>query len=56
MREKEMPEHLISNFIAMGKAIHTGRIREDFDLDRYKFKGNLKIQIFAEEFALAYNK
>ena len=56
MREKGMPEHLISNFIEMGNATHSGKMREDYDKDINKFKGVLKIQHFAQEFANAYSK
>ncbi len=56
MREKGMPEHLISNFIEMGNATHTGKMREQYDVDKNKFKGIFKIQHFAEEFAKGYFK
>jgi uncharacterized protein YbjT (DUF2867 family) len=56
MKERGMPEHLIINFIEMGNATHTGIMREDYDKDRNKFKGILKIQHFASEFAEVYFK
>lgn len=48
-----VPASAASNLVELGEAIHSGRLREDFDRHPPEL-GSVKLEAFAEEFAGAY--
>jgi uncharacterized protein YbjT (DUF2867 family) len=55
LEEKGMPPHIAANFIEMGASIHSGALREDYDLHKPAM-GKVKLADFAKEFVTAFNK
>ena len=49
-----MPAPLVANFIELGASIHSGALREDYDLHKPAVMGNVKLEEFAKEFAAAF--
>lgn len=55
MEKNGLPPHLVTNFIEMGAATHSGALREDYDKHKPVF-GKMKLEEFAKEFAVLYLK
>lgn len=53
MEKNGIPPHLVTNFIEMGAAAHTGALREDYDQHK-PVMGKIKLVEFANEFADSY--
>ncbi|GAB4037441.1 NmrA family NAD(P)-binding protein [Spirosoma jeollabukense] len=51
-----MPAPLVANFVELGASIHSGALREDYDLHKPAVMGNVKLEEFAQEFAAAFQK
>lgn len=49
-----MPAPLVANFVELGASIHSGKLREDYDLHKPSTMGNVKLEEFAQEFAAAF--
>lgn len=56
MEDKGMPPEIAKNFVELGAAIHSGVLREDYDLHKPTAMGKVKLEDFAEEFAAAFEK
>lgn len=56
MLQNGVPEHTIENAVALGESIHNGNLRRDYDKTGAHLTGKIKIEDFAGEFALVYNK
>jgi uncharacterized protein YbjT (DUF2867 family) len=54
MEEKGMPPHIAANFVKMGASIHSGTLRQDYDLHKPIAMDKVKLEDFAEEFAAAF--
>jgi uncharacterized protein YbjT (DUF2867 family) len=54
MEEKGMPPHIVANFVELGASIHSGTLREDYDLHKPTAMGKVKLEDFAKEFAAAF--
>jgi uncharacterized protein YbjT (DUF2867 family) len=54
MEEAGMPEDVITNSIALNASIHSGAMREDYDLHPPVQMGKVKLEDFAQEFATKY--
>jgi uncharacterized protein YbjT (DUF2867 family) len=50
-----VPQNAAENLIELGLAVHSGIMREEYDLDKPKF-GKVSLESFAEEFAQVYNQ
>jgi uncharacterized protein YbjT (DUF2867 family) len=49
-----VPANAAANLVELGEAIHSGRLRADFDLHKPAF-GKVSLEDFANEFSKAYN-
>lgn len=49
-----MPASLVANFVELGSSIHSGKLREDYDLHKPVSMGTMKLEDFAKEFAAAF--
>ena len=56
LEESGMPAHIAANFVELGASIHTGALREDYDLHKPIAMGKVKLEDFASEFAAAFLK
>lgn len=56
MEQQGLPAEVIANAIELGAAIHSGKMREDYDLHKPTAMGKVKIKDFAKEFAVAFSK
>jgi uncharacterized protein YbjT (DUF2867 family) len=56
LEQKRMPAHIAANFVEMGTSIHSGALREDYDLHQPIAMGKVKLADFAKEFAAAFKK
>ncbi|MBO9703252.1 MAG: NAD(P)H-binding protein [Sporocytophaga sp.] len=54
LKSHGMTEESANKLIELGKAIHTGKLREDYDLHTHAL-GNVKLEDYAVEFARIYN-
>ena len=54
MEKNGIAPHLVSNFIEMGAATHSGALRENYEKHK-PVMGKMKLEDFAKEFAAAYN-
>lgn len=54
LEKKGMPAHLVANFVEMGASIHSGALRQDYDLHKPIAMGKVKLEDFASEFAAAF--
>ncbi len=54
MEEKGMPPHIAANFVELGASIHSGALRQDYDLHKPTVLGKVKLADFAKEFAAAF--
>lgn len=50
-----LSENAAANLIELGEAIHNGRLREDYDLNKPIF-GKVRLEDFAKEFAAVYHQ
>jgi uncharacterized protein YbjT (DUF2867 family) len=53
MEQHGMPAHIVANFVEMGASIHSGVLRQDYDLHKPTAMGKVKLEDFAKEFAAA---
>jgi uncharacterized protein YbjT (DUF2867 family) len=49
-----IPSPLAAKFVELNASIHSGLIREDYDLHKPKVMGRVKLEDFAKEFAAAF--
>lgn len=56
LEEKGMPTHIAANFVELGASIHSGALRQDYDLHQPIAMGKVKLEDFAKEFAAAFQK
>jgi len=54
MEEKGMPPHIATGLVEMFAAIHSGILREDYELHKPTAMGKVKLEDFAKEFAAAF--
>lgn len=54
LKENGMPENAAHNLVELGEAIHSGKLREDYDLDA-SVLGKIKLEEYAVEFAQIFN-
>lgn len=54
MEKKGMPPPLVALLVEMFAGIHSGVLREDYDLHKSKATGKVKLEDFAKEFAAAF--
>jgi uncharacterized protein YbjT (DUF2867 family) len=54
MKDGGLSEEVAKNYVEMGKALREGRMQEDFQSHRPQFKGKVKLENFAKQFANAY--
>jgi uncharacterized protein YbjT (DUF2867 family) len=50
-----IPENAVLNLVELGKATHSGTLREEYELDKPE-AGKIKLEEFAKEFAAVYNQ
>ena len=50
-----LSENAAANLIELGEAIHNGRLREDYDLNK-PISGKVRLEDFAKEFAAVYHQ
>jgi uncharacterized protein YbjT (DUF2867 family) len=55
MEEKGIPPQSAAKWVELGASIHSGALREDYDLHKPAM-GKVKLADFAKEFAAAFNK
>jgi len=56
MESRKVPQHVIENTLQLGQNIHNGSLRRHFDQTAPHVFGKIKLEDFAREFALIYNK
>jgi uncharacterized protein YbjT (DUF2867 family) len=56
LEQQGMPAHIAANFVEMGTSIHSGALRQDYDLHQPIAMGKVKLTDFATEFAAAFKK
>ncbi|MBC7920965.1 MAG: NAD(P)H-binding protein [Ferruginibacter sp.] len=56
MEQRGVPAHVIANSIELGGSIHSGALRQDYDLRKPSAMGKVKLEDFAKEFAAAFEK
>ena len=54
LEHKGMPPHIAAKFVELGASIHTGALREDYELHKPIAMGKVKLEDFAKEFAAAF--
>lgn len=54
MEEKGIPSHIAAKWVELGSSIHSGVLREDYDLHKPVAMGKVKLADFAKEFAAAF--
>lgn len=54
LEKKGMPPQIAANWVELGDSIHSGALREDYDLHKPVAMGKVKLADFAKEFAAAY--
>jgi uncharacterized protein YbjT (DUF2867 family) len=55
MMNNHMPEHVADKFVELNASIHSGLLREDYDLHK-PIPGKVKLEDFAKEFAQAFKE
>lgn len=55
MEQNGMPANLAADMVDLGASIHTGAMRQDYDLHPPTTVGKVKLDDFAKEFAAIYN-
>ena len=56
LEKKGMPPHIAAKMVELGSSIHSGALREDYDLHPPNAMGKVKLEDFAKEFAEAFQK
>jgi uncharacterized protein YbjT (DUF2867 family) len=56
MEKNGVPAALAVKFVELHAAIHSGVMREDYDLHKPTTMGKVKLEDFAREFAAVYNR
>jgi uncharacterized protein YbjT (DUF2867 family) len=56
LEQQGIPAHIAANFVEMGTNIHSGALRQDYDLHQPIAMGKVKLTDFATEFAAAFKK
>lgn len=56
MEQRGVPAHIIANSVELGASIHSGALRENYDRNKPAVMGAVKLEDFATEFAVAFNK
>ncbi len=54
MEQAGMPANVVSLFVEMYASIHSGVLRQDYDLHKPRVMGKVKLEDFAKEFAAAF--
>lgn len=55
MEKRELPAHIIANYITMGTSLHNGVLMDDYDKHK-PVLGKVKLYDFAHEFATVYRR
>jgi len=55
MEQRGVPAHIAAKFVELGGSIHSGALRQDYDLHKPTVMGKVKLEDFAKEFAAAFN-
>ncbi|AUD05818.1 NAD(P)H-binding protein [Spirosoma pollinicola] len=55
MEQSGMPAHIAADMADLGASIHSGAMRQDYDLHPPTTVGNVKLEDFAREFGAVYN-
>jgi len=56
LEKNGVPPYAIENIIALNESIHNGNMRKDYDKTGAIPTGNIKLEDFANDFIVAYNK
>jgi uncharacterized protein YbjT (DUF2867 family) len=56
MIKNGIPESIAADLIDLNASIHSGAMGEDYELNKPKIMGKIKVEDFAKEFAAAYNQ
>lgn len=56
LEERGMPTHIAANYVELGAGIHSGELRQDYELHKPTAMGKVKLEDFAKEFAAAFKK
>jgi hypothetical protein len=56
LEESGMPAHLAADFVDLGASIHSGVMRQDYELHKPAVMGKVKLEDFAKEFAAVFTK
>ena len=56
LEKKGMPPHIAAKMVELGSSIHSGALREDYDVHPPTAMGKVKLEDFAKEFAEAFQK
>ncbi|GAB3794177.1 NmrA family NAD(P)-binding protein [Spirosoma humi] len=54
MTKAGLPPAFVAGFVELGASIHSGALREDYDLHKPAVMGNVKLADFANEFAASF--
>ena len=54
LEESGMPAHIAAKFVELGASIHSGALRQDYELHKPIAMGKVKLEDFAKEFAAAF--
>lgn len=54
LKSHGMPEHIAAKLVELNESIHSGLIREDYDLHKPARMGSVKLEDFAKQFAQLY--
>ncbi|NMF63459.1 NmrA family NAD(P)-binding protein [Brasilonema octagenarum] len=54
LEKKGMPTHTAAKFVELGASIHSGALREDYELHKPIAMGKVKLEDFAKEFAAGF--
>jgi len=55
MMQGGLPEEMAKNFVEMGTAVRSGKLWEDYDLNKPIIASKRKLEVFAKEFADRFN-
>lgn len=56
MEQRGVPAHIAAKFVELGESIHSGALRQDYDLHKPAVMGKVKLEDFVKEFAAAFLK
>ena len=54
LEQNGIPAHIASLWVELGASIHSGKLREDYDLHNPSIMGKVKLEDFAKEFAASF--